>query len=88
VAAAPVAAAPVVAAPVVAAESSSQRECTRAKDSWSAAARAARAPLERLQRCLAEARPPCAAHAAELRSALAEVAASEERLRWICGEGR
>jgi hypothetical protein len=58
--------------------------CERARAAWREAAEAARAPLLRLERCLASARPPCRGQAASLREALAELAAAEERFAWLC----
>jgi hypothetical protein len=62
--------------------------CERARQSWRAAASAARPALARLDRCLAAAEAPCRTEAEALRRALAEVAASEERLGWLCTGGR
>jgi len=86
-AAAPAAAAPAIAAPAAAATSDSEAACTRARSAWQAAAAAARAPLGRLDRCLATRKPPCRREADALREALAEVAAAEERVAWLCSRG-
>ncbi|MEW6271706.1 MAG: hypothetical protein AB1689_20675, partial [Thermodesulfobacteriota bacterium] len=67
---------------------SANDDCRRAESAWRSAAAAARAPLARLDACLAGGRPPCAELAVELRRALGELAAAEERLRWLCGEAR
>ena len=85
--AAPAAAAPAIAAPAAAATSDSEAACTRARSAWQAAAAAARAPLGRLDRCLATRKPPCRREADALREALAEVAAAEERVAWLCSRG-
>lgn len=90
----PAAAVPVVTAaapepPAQEAESSSTAAaCERARESWRQAASTARAPLARLDRCLAGGRAPCRTEAEALRRALAEVAAAEERLGWLCTGGR
>jgi len=71
-----------------AATSDSEAACTRAHSAWQAAAAAARAPLARLDRCLATRQPPCRREADALREALAEVAAAEERVAWLCSRER
>ena len=60
--------------------------CAAARAEWRDLARAARTPLARLDKCLDHGTPPCAFEEDELRAALAEVAASEERIRWLCRE--
>jgi hypothetical protein len=76
------------AATAAAATSDSEAACTRAHSAWQAAAAAARAPLARLDRCLATRQPPCRREADALREALAEVAAAEERVAWLCSRER
>jgi hypothetical protein len=61
-------------------------DCRAARATWRAAAAAAGAPLDRLARCLDGGAPPCAAPATDLKRALAELAAAEERMAWMCGE--
>jgi len=78
---------PVPTAPVAApAAAEVNDDCRAAQRTWSDVADAARAPVTRLASCLDAARPPCAAVAADVRRALAELAAAEERLRWVCAE--
>jgi hypothetical protein len=60
--------------------------CAAAREEWRVRAAAARAPLGRLDACLAAGTPPCAAQAGDARAALADVAAAEERIRWLCSE--
>lgn len=59
--------------------------CVRAREVWRMAARDARRPLRELLDCLDAGAPRCKDAAARARIALGEVAASEERLRWVCG---
>ncbi len=61
--------------------------CENARHAWKIAAEDAKAPLRELLGCLGDGEPRCKDAAARARIALAEVAASEERLRWVCGEG-
>jgi len=61
--------------------------CGAARRAWRRAADAARAPVRDLLGCLGGDRPLCTPAATRARLAMAEVAASEERLRWACGEG-
>jgi hypothetical protein len=63
-------------------------ECRAARADWQAAAVAARAPLDGLKECLASGQPPCAADLAAVRSTLAELAADEQRIAWLCGAAR
>jgi len=63
----------------------SRRACESARRAWQEAAAAAKAPLAELQTCLATGDPPCTRESARARIAMAEVAASEERVRWLCG---
>lgn len=58
--------------------------CERARESWRRASEAARAPLTELQRCLREGRPPCHREGLAVREVLAELAAAEERMAWLC----
>jgi hypothetical protein len=67
-----------------AAEDDAAAACARARATWRTVAAQARAPLARLEQCLAAARPPCRREADALRQALAEVAAAEERVSWLC----
>lgn len=83
-----VAPAPTPAAPTkTAADSAAEEACARARQAWRRAADDARAPLRELLTCLGEGEPRCRDAAARARIALAEVAASEERVRWVCGGG-
>lgn len=95
---APVAAAPVAAAPAPAAAAARSPTpepspkgpdpaCENARRAWKIAAADAKAPLAELLGCLDDGEPRCKDAAARARVALAEVAASEERLRWVCGGG-
>ncbi len=59
--------------------------CAAAERAWQQAADAARGPLDELQRCLAGGMPGCASAASRVRAALGEIAAAEERVRWVCG---
>ncbi|HZR83294.1 MAG TPA: hypothetical protein VFD92_19525 [Candidatus Binatia bacterium] len=68
--------------------SSGQAQCREARHDWKEAAIAARGPLDGLAECLAGGAPPCAADLAAVRSALAELAAHEQRIQWLCGEAR
>ena len=78
-----------VAAGSVSATSAARTEpapaCVRAREVWRMAARDARVPLRELLDCLDAGAPRCKDAAARARIALGEVAASEERLRWVCG---
>jgi hypothetical protein len=58
--------------------------CERARAKWRDAAASARAPLARFEQCLATKQPPCRRESDALREALAEVAAAEERVAWLC----
>ena len=61
------------------------RACAAARRAWREAAATARAPMEELLACFDRGEPRCTPTATRARIALAEVAASEERLRWVCG---
>ena len=61
--------------------------CEAARRAWRQAANEARGPLRELLACLERGAPRCTPVAARARVALAEVAASEERVRWVCGAG-
>lgn len=84
---APEPAAPVVAAAAVPAAPTPDPACENARRAWAIAAADAKAPLRELLDCLDEGEPRCKDAAARARVALAEVAASEERLSWVCGGG-
>lgn len=71
----------------VAAAATPDPACENARRAWRIAASDARAPLRELLECLDAGEPRCKNAAARARVALAEVAASEERLRWVCGGG-
>jgi hypothetical protein len=66
---------------------SESAECLEARRDWAEAAVAARAPLDGLAECLAAAMPPCTADLAAVRAALAEIAAHEQRIGWLCDGG-
>ncbi|MDG2305384.1 MAG: hypothetical protein P8R42_12200 [Candidatus Binatia bacterium] len=78
-------AAPVAAVPIPA--PTPDPACVSARAAWQIASQDAQAPLRELLACLGEGEPRCTDAAARARIAMAEVAASEERLRWVCGAG-
>jgi hypothetical protein len=68
------------------ARGSPPESCRDARRDWATAATAALAPLDRLASCLSAGTPPCAPELADLRAALAEIAAQEQRVVWLCEE--
>jgi hypothetical protein len=66
------------------AQSEGDGACAAARDAWRKASLAAKPAVDQLSACLAAGRPPCSSEMSKLRVALAEVAASEERLQWVC----
>jgi hypothetical protein len=79
--AAPAAVAAPAAPAAVAAPGTSEAECSDARSR-------ARPVLETMLACLEEGSPNCTGADDRARLALADLAAAEERLRWVCGEGR
>jgi hypothetical protein len=72
----------------VAAPGTSEAECSDARLRLEGARSRARPFLETMLACLEEGSPNCTGADDRARLALADLAAAEERLRWVCGEGR
>lgn len=75
-------------APGAAASAGAESSCDRARARWRKASEEAQAPLARLQSCLAQTAPSCRREVEAARVAMAEVAAAEERVSWLCPQGR
>jgi len=64
-------------------EATPNAACREARQRWQSAADTGRAATAALGACLA-AGPPCADELDRVRSTMAEIAAQEERIRWLC----